>query len=57
MSVTALIQGLVGLLIVLLAVGLMGGVGSVELSIWCLLVATWVVWWLVSRRSVSRTEP
>jgi hypothetical protein len=57
MSVTALVQGLVGLVILLLAAGYAGGVGSVELSIWLLLVAAWISWWLVSRRRRSRTDP
>jgi hypothetical protein len=57
MSVTALFQGLAGLVILLLAVGYAGGVGSVELSIWLLLVAAWVSWWLVSRRGRNRTDP
>lgn len=52
-----LLYALVPLVALLIALGLLGGLGSVELVLWLLLLAAWIVAFVVSarRRSTDRT--
>ena len=56
MTIGILVAGLIALLGLLVAVGAFGGVGSVELALWLVLVVAWIVVWFVSRRA-RRTSP
>ena len=56
MTVASLFKGLLALLALLIAAGLIGGVGSVELLVWLGLVVAWIAWWGLSRRAPS-SEP
>jgi hypothetical protein len=49
MSVSSLVWGLVVLLALLVLAGTLGGVGTVELAIWLVLVAMWILWWARAR--------
>jgi hypothetical protein len=49
MSVRSLVTGLIVLLVLLVAAGLIGGIGSVELLIWLALVAAWIAGWFATR--------
>lgn len=51
MSVSTLIQGLIGLFLLLVLGGSLAGIGPVELMLWLGLVAAWVLWWAMSRRN------
>lgn len=55
MTVVALAQGVVALLALLIIAGLFGGIGSVELLVWLVLVGAWVVGWMASRRKRDAT--
>ena len=50
MTIASLVRGLAVLLGLLIVAGLVGGIGSVELLIWLVLVAAWIAWWMASRR-------
>ena len=50
MSVGSLIWGWLALVALLTLAGTLGGVGTVELTIWLVLVVIWLVVWLLSRR-------
>lgn len=50
MTIASLVKGLAVLLALLIIVGWVGGIGSVELLIWLGLVAAWIGWWMASRR-------
>ena len=54
MTVASLGKGLLVLVALLVVVGLLGGVGSIELLIWVVLLAVWVTWWTLSRKAPSR---
>jgi hypothetical protein len=56
MTVASLVKGLLALVALLIAAGLLGGIGSVELLVWLGLVAAWIGWWAVSRRATP-SEP
>jgi hypothetical protein len=56
MTVASLVKGLLALVALLIAAGLLGGIGSVELLVWLGLVAAWIGWWAVSRRT-TLSEP
>ena len=53
-TVASLGKGLLVLVALLVVVGLLGGVGSIELLIWVVLLAVWVTWWTLSRKAPSR---
>ena len=53
MTVASLVKGLLALLALLIAAGIIGGIGSVELLVWLGLVAVWIAWWAVRRRTTS----
>jgi hypothetical protein len=49
-TIASLAKGLLALAALLIVAGLLGGIGSMELLIWCGLVVAWIYWWTVSRR-------
>lgn len=55
MTIVSLVKGLLALVALLIAAGMLGGIGSVELLVWLGLVAAWIVWWVV-RRSAAPSK-
>lgn len=51
MSVSTLMWGLLGLLVLPLLLAPLGGIGTVEMTIWMVLLVAWVLWWVRSRRA------
>jgi hypothetical protein len=52
-TVASLAKGILALVALLIIVGLLGGIGSVELLVWLALMIAWIGWWLTSRRKPS----
>ena len=57
MTIASLVKGLAVLLALLVSAGLVGGIGSVELLIWLVLVAGWIAWSMASRRKGRSRAP
>jgi hypothetical protein len=55
MSTLTLILGMLGLFALLLFVGLLGAIGSVEMLLWLGLEVAWVVGWLMRRTRSTTT--
>jgi hypothetical protein len=49
-TIVSLVKGLLALFALLIVASLLGGIRSVELLIWCALVAAWIARWTMSRR-------
>ena len=56
MTPGTLVKGLALLLVLLIAAGLLGNLGPVELLIWLGLVVVWIAWWM-TRRARPRATP
>lgn len=55
MTLSTLVKGLALLLLLLIAAGLFGNLGPVELLIWLALVVAWIIWWATHRTSAKAT--
>jgi hypothetical protein len=50
MSASTLMWGVLGLFLLPLLAAPLGGIGTVELTVWLALLVIWVLWWVRSRR-------